>query len=116
MGGKVEIIGVGYSITEFEAMLREKINGALKEDRGALKALECSPLPPTPEELEFTPEGFLHVKGFLALDDSGDGRAFEFVMELGLKPETDREIAEQCAQQAKRCLKQMKKNAKNARH
>ena len=75
----VEIITPGYSITEFEGMLQNKLYRVLRSDRGMLKALEVKEYQPETihEAIQLKNHpGFLSVEGFLAVDDSGDGECF----------------------------------------
>lgn len=51
------------------------------------------------------------VKGFLKIDDSGDGRFFGFTMEEGLTDAEDREIADQLAHQCLACVAEMRREA-----
>jgi hypothetical protein len=112
---EIKIITPGYSITEFEEVLRDQLYFVLRSDRDALKALEVKQYEPqTIEEARQLANhpGFLSVEGFLALDDSGDGKVFQFHMECGLSTEQDDQIAVECGKQVKKCLKKMKKEAK----
>lgn len=108
----------GLSISDFEDLLAREVEELLEHDRGCMKAFEVVPFAPKNVE-----EALAHrdkppqmlVKGFLALGDEKEGRAFAFTLPLGLPESEDIKMAKQAANCIWQCVEDMKKERRQGR-
>lgn len=102
----------GWTTDEFEQMALDKIYSSIGHDRkGMLKNFHCASLMLTNVReaimLREEQEKCYEVAGFLALDDSGKGRAFRFLIEKGLGWNDAQDLAKKLALQIGECCDRM---------
>lgn len=101
-----------WSTTEFENMALGKIHARLGYERKDMfKRFSCASMfaesIEEARELQRTGDKNYRVSGFLALDDDGKGRAFDFLIEKGLSWEEANDLADQLALQVDQCADRM---------
>jgi hypothetical protein len=103
---------IGWSTTEFQDMALAKVHARLGHERKDMfKRFSCASMfaESIAEARELDKMGDKHyrITGFVALDDGGKGRAFDFLIEKGLPWKDARELADQLALQVDQCADRM---------
>lgn len=106
------VLVVGWPVHQFEDMARNKIYAKLRMDRkDMLKHFKCGSIMAenVQEAIELRDmiDKCYVVEGWLALDDSGEARAFKFLIEKALPWKDAIDVAEQLASQIDKCADRM---------